>query len=100
VDCIELVPASGARSGWQAWSSEQADEARERFEFHRFRLDREREENDLRLAERAQLKLTDLAAHSRIENPAVLAAKRAVIEAALKRGRGSAQPTADTPDAD
>jgi electron transport complex protein RnfB len=100
VDCIELVPASGARSGWQAWSLEQADEARERFEFHRFRLDREREENDLRLAERARLKLTDLAAHSRIENPAVRAAKRAVIEAALKRGRGSAQPAADTPDAD
>jgi hypothetical protein len=30
----------------------------------------------------------------------VRAAKRAVIEAALKRGRGSAQPAADTPDAD
>jgi electron transport complex protein RnfB len=100
VDCIELLPAFGARSGWQGWSPEQADEARERFEFHRFRVDREREENDLRLAERAQLKLADLATHSLIENPEVLAAKRAVIEAALKRGRGAAQPTADIPDAD
>ena len=31
VDCISLVDATGARSGWDAWSQAQADEARQRY---------------------------------------------------------------------
>jgi electron transport complex protein RnfB len=38
VDCISLVPASGERTGWDAWSPAQADEARRRYERHRQRL--------------------------------------------------------------
>jgi electron transport complex protein RnfB len=99
VDCIALVPASGDRTGWQAWSGEQATQARERFEFHGFRLEREERENEQRLAAQAQAKLADLAAHSTIKDAAVLAAKRAVIEAALRRASTPAKATAEGSDA-
>ncbi len=99
VDCIALVPVSGSRTGWQAWSTGQATEARERFEFHRWRLEREHRENNQGLAERATAKLADLAAHSTIQDPAVLAAKRAVIEAARRRARPAAPTAAEGNDA-
>jgi electron transport complex protein RnfB len=38
VDCIALVNASGERSGWAAWSSEEADRARARYARHREHL--------------------------------------------------------------
>ena len=44
VDCIELVPATGTRTGWQAWSPQQADESRLRYEAHRNRLERDASE--------------------------------------------------------
>jgi electron transport complex protein RnfB len=87
VDCIEMRPVTAPLTGWAAWSAAQAEEARERYAFHQFRLQREQRENDERLAEKAQSKLADLAAHSRHTDPAVLDAKRAVIEAALARAR-------------
>lgn len=39
VDCIELEVATPERTGWQAWSSEQAQEARQRYADHKKRLD-------------------------------------------------------------
>jgi len=87
VDCIAMVPVTGTDTGWQAWSAAQAAEARERYTFHRWRIEREQRDNDERLAARAEAKLTDLAGHSTITDPAVLAAKRAVVEAALQRAR-------------
>ncbi|MDB5880304.1 MAG: hypothetical protein JWP43_182 [Ramlibacter sp.] len=38
VDCIAMANVSGQRTGWQAWSAAQADEALARYEFHRSRL--------------------------------------------------------------
>jgi electron transport complex protein RnfB len=87
VDCIAMVPVTGHRTGWSAWSPAQADEARERYAFHRFRTDRARRENDERLAARAAAKLADLPAHTRETDPAAIERKRAVIEAALQRAR-------------
>jgi electron transport complex protein RnfB len=87
VDCIAMIPVTGERSGWQAWSAAQAEQARDRYTLHRERLAREQRENDERLAARAQAKLADLAAHSAITDPDALAAKRAVVEAALRRAR-------------
>ena len=98
VDCIAMVPVTGTRSGWQAWSPEQAAEARDRYGFHRLRVERDKRENDERLAAKAQAKLADLAGHSGIVDPVILEAKRAVIEAALQRARapaGSASEEAD-----
>ena len=53
VDCIAMVEVTGTRTGWDAWSPQQADEARERYAFHRLRVERERRENDERLAAKA-----------------------------------------------
>jgi Na+-translocating ferredoxin:NAD+ oxidoreductase subunit B len=87
VDCISMVPVTGALTGWQAWSQVQADESRQRYAVHVMRVERDARENDQRLAEKAQAKLADLGQHSGITNPAALAAKRAVVEAALQRAR-------------
>jgi len=87
VDCISLEPVTPGRTGWDAWTTPQADEARERFAFHTMRLVREKTENDARLEQKAEAKLADLASHSKITDPAVLDTKRAIIEAALARAR-------------
>ena len=93
VDCIAMVPVSGERSGWQAWSAGQARQSRERYEFHRFRVQREARENDERLAAKARAKLADLENQTRHTDPQVIEAKRAVIEAALRRAREKRQQT-------
>lgn len=87
VDCISLVDATPGRSGWQAWSSAQAEEARQRYAFHRLRLERDKRENDERLAAKAQHKLEHLEAESKLTDPQALDRKRAVIEAAVARAR-------------
>jgi electron transport complex protein RnfB len=87
VDCIEMIEVTGTATGWQAWSTGQAAQARERYAFHQHRVDRDRRENDERLAAKAQAKLDDLAGHSSLTDPEALARKRAVIDAALARAR-------------
>ncbi len=87
VDCIRMEPVSGERTGWAAWSQSQADTARQRYALHQHRLQRDAQENALRLEEKARAKLADLPAHSLHTDPKVLDQKRAVIEAALARAR-------------
>lgn len=87
VDCIALENASDTATGWAAWSQQQADTARQRYEFHRQRQEREQQENEQRLQVKAKTKLADLAAHSMHTDPTMLDKKRAVIEAALARAR-------------
>jgi electron transport complex protein RnfB len=87
VDCIALVPVSGDRTGWAAWSAGQAQAALNRYEFHKIHVEREQREHDERLAAKAMTKLADLAAHTKGADPAELARKRAVIEAALQRAK-------------
>ena len=41
VDCISLQPVTGARTGWQAWSARQANEASDRHRWHTQRLSRD-----------------------------------------------------------
>ncbi|HEX6363606.1 MAG TPA: electron transport complex subunit RsxB [Albitalea sp.] len=88
VDCIAMIPVTEA-GGWTAWSGAQADEARRRYAFHRFRVEREQRENSERLARKAQAKFDDLEGASTITDPAALERKRAVVEAALARARAS-----------
>jgi electron transport complex protein RnfB len=38
VDCISLVEVTGTRTGWDAWSTAQADEARTRYASHAMRF--------------------------------------------------------------
>ena len=87
VDCISLVDVTPGLSAWQAWSAGQADEARQRYEFHRQRQLREVQENDARLAAKAQHKLAHLAELTKPADEAELARKRSVIEAAMARAR-------------
>ncbi len=50
VDCISLQPVTGARTGWQAWSETQADQAGSRYAWHRERERRDELERNERLA--------------------------------------------------
>jgi electron transport complex protein RnfB len=50
VDCISLAPVTGARTGWQAWNTAQAAEARIRFVWHGERLARDERARFDRLA--------------------------------------------------
>ncbi len=87
VDCISLENLTGSRTGWAAWSAAQADEARSRYEFHSYRRKRDEGENQKKLEEKAEAKLTDLAHHSLHTDSVLLDKKRTVIEAALARAR-------------
>ena len=87
VDCISMRSVSGAATGWAAWSAAQADEARERYQWRRVRLARDKRENDERLRREAEAKLANLPAVSHITDPQQLDRKRQMIEAALARAR-------------
>jgi electron transport complex protein RnfB len=90
VDCIEMVEVSGSRTGWAAWSAEQAARSRQRYDARRQRLARERFEHEARLLAKAEHKLADVAAASRHMDADVLDSKRAIIEAAIARARARA----------
>ena len=92
VDCIGLVDKSGSRTGWSAWSAEQAGAARERYAFRAIRLERAARDNEERLAAKAHTKLADLPSHTHHTDPDVIERKRAVIEAALERARARQRP--------
>ncbi len=92
VDCIAMVPVTPGRSGWQAWSESLAVEARDRYAFHQLRVQREQQENDERLAAKAQSKLENLDEHSHHTDPDILERKRQVIEAALARAKARRDP--------
>jgi electron transport complex protein RnfB len=89
VDCIAMVEVTSNRTGWDAWSPQQADEAKHRYAFHKLRTEREKRENDERLAAKAQAKLADLQSQSLITDPQLLERKRAVIEAAIARAKAA-----------
>jgi Na+-translocating ferredoxin:NAD+ oxidoreductase subunit B len=87
VDCISMENVTGNRTGWQAWSQAQADQALERYSARSERLKREAAEYQERLEAKARAKLADLPAHTHGAEGAEAQRKRAVIEAALARAR-------------
>ena len=89
VDCIEMVPVSGNKTGWEAWSSELAAQARLRYESRQIRLVHEEREHAIRLEAKATMKLADLRAHTHLAENAdtEMARKRAIIEAALAKAK-------------
>ena len=102
VDCIVLEPAPPGAGGWAAWSTAQAEQARERYRFHLWRVERDRRDHEERLAAKAAHKLADIGEASRHTEPAMLDAKRAIVEAALARARArlSASPAITAPGPD
>lgn len=91
VDCIAMVPVTGDRTGWDAWSQGQANAARERHRLRAARLERERQAALARAtARRAQAAASAGAAAAAPASPAAddeAAKKRAIIQAALERAR-------------
>jgi electron transport complex protein RnfB len=77
VDCISLEVATPGKSGWQAWSQAQADQARKRYATHGKRRQKRDEPPVAKAPEAAPDR------------------KRAVIEAALARARATAASRAD-----
>ena len=93
VDCIAMEDVTSPATGWQAWSDELATQARTRYAQHQQRLEREQREHAAELARRAADKLSDLARHSRIEDPQALQRKQAIVAAALDRARTAKRNT-------
>ena len=87
VDCISMENVTANRTGWQAWSQAQADQALQRYGARSERLTREAAEHQERLEAKARAKLADLPAHTHGAEGAEAERKRAVIEAALARAR-------------
>ncbi|HEX7888528.1 MAG TPA: electron transport complex subunit RsxB [Ramlibacter sp.] len=87
VDCITLENITGERTGWDAWSQQQADEALARYETRQARKVREEAEHAERMEAKARAKLADLPALTKNAEGEELARKKAVIEAALARAR-------------
>jgi len=93
VDCILLEPALPAEpvqtppTGWGAWSQDLAQIARKRYATAQSRRAQSAQSKRAAKAEEAADKLSDLAKHSRITDPAELERKKELIEAAMARAR-------------
>ncbi|MDO9420658.1 MAG: electron transport complex subunit RsxB [Herminiimonas sp.] len=89
VDCIAMIEVTPGKTGWDAWSQAQADAARERHDFRSARLQREKEENETRLAAKAAAKLQEVQSETPISDAekAEQARKKAIIQAAIERAR-------------
>ncbi len=89
VDCIAMVPVTRGRTGWAAWSQADADAARQRHDARAARLQRNKAENDARLAAKAVAKLNEVNASTPATDAerAEQERKRAIIQAAIERAR-------------
>lgn len=89
VDCIAMAPVTPGKTGWQAWSQQDADNARLRFDARKDRLTREKDDNEARLAAKAATKLNEINNEAALseEARAEKERKRAIIEAAIERAR-------------
>ncbi len=89
VDCITMMNVTEEKTGWKAWSQQQADAARSRHDFRTFRLRREKEENDARLAAKAIAKLKEIEAAPTLSAEEIKEKerKKAIIQAAIERAR-------------
>lgn len=85
VDCIALESATPGRTGWNAWSAEQAASSRRRYEIHSTRRRLGGREESISHEDGAD---TDAGATER---------KRSVVEAALARARQAAAARAGKP---
>ena len=89
VDCISMVDVTPGRTGWDAWTQQEADQARRQFHFRQDRLKREKQENDDRLAAKAAAKLQAISAEPTLtpEEAQAQERKKAIIAAAIERAR-------------
>ena len=86
VDCIRMEAVTQT-TGWQAWSSAQAEQARSRYAAHQRRQASRAEKRAEEQGAKALTKLADLGAHSQITDATELERKKAVVQAALERAQ-------------
>lgn len=89
VDCIAMVEVTPGKTGWNAWTQQQAVDARLRHDARTLRLKQEKAENDARLAAKAAAKLQAVTAEtpSSTAEQSEQARKKAIIQAAMERAR-------------
>jgi Na+-translocating ferredoxin:NAD+ oxidoreductase subunit B len=91
VDCIEIEIITPGRTGWQAWSQQQADAALNRYEKHRGRRTLHADHHAKKLENTLKDKLQALDEHpqtvSRITDSAELEKKRRFVQAALEKAQ-------------
>lgn len=91
VDCIAMLPVTGQRSGWQAWSQARADEARGRYSFRQLRVEREALHDEARLAAGASKRRDEQTVHPGSSDAQAAQRRHALVAAALARAK-AAQP--------
>jgi electron transport complex protein RnfB len=84
-----MIKVTGNQTGWDAWSQELADVSRKRYHDREQRLDREKKDNDERLAKKAASKLATVNAESpsSADELKEQERKRAIIAAAIARAQ-------------
>jgi electron transport complex protein RnfB len=89
VDCIDMVTVSGNKTGWSAWSQNEADQARHQFESRQKRLLREQHETEERLLAKAAAKFLEISNAVALTEDEINEKKRkkAIISAAIERAR-------------
>ncbi len=90
VDCIQLESVTDERTGWAAWSAEQANEARERYAARQRRLAQPGAQEETAADIRRSLQEEDAAPDDTLQQDPVqdaAAARRAAIAAAMERAR-------------
>ena len=92
VDCIALENVTGEHTGWQAWSSAQAEDARERYASPSARRQRSERAHAERREAKAQDQLPREPEPVQNATPSELERKRAIVEAALARARAKRTP--------
>lgn len=91
VDCISMTTVSGSKTGWDAWSLEQAAAARAQHDFKIKRLAQEKQENEERLLAKAKEKMSETQRQIQ-QNNAVSPEeyrKKAIISAAIARAKAN-----------
>ena len=88
VDCIALENVTDTRTGWAAWSEQEARTSRARYESRQERRVREEAAHQAQLITEAEQTLADLPAHTKgADKPPEMDRKRAIIEAALAKAK-------------
>jgi electron transport complex protein RnfB len=89
VDCITMVDVTGERTGWDAWSQAQADQARRQFKFRENRLLLDKLATEEKLLAKAAVKLIAVSAESALTEEEVKEKerKKAIIRAAIERAQ-------------
>jgi electron transport complex protein RnfB len=89
VDCIKVENASGEATGWEAWSTEQAELSRSRYAQRQQRRVQAQAAHQARQEAKARDKLAHLTelTHTHPDDQAGIDRKRAIIEAALARAK-------------